>query len=552
MLSDIEIARKVTPLPLSEVAQKAGIPDHAVLPYGKGKAKIDTTALPNNKTGKLVLVTAVSPTPAGEGKTTTSIGLHDALCAQGIRSLLCLREPSMGPVFGVKGGATGGGYAQIIPMEDINLAFTGDFPAIAAANNLLAAMIDNHIQHGNELRLDLRQIWWKRAIDMNDRTLRQITVGLGGKANGFTREDGFDIVAASEIMAVLCLATDLSDLRTRLGNMVVGLDLDGKMVTAEQLGAVGAMTAILKDAFEPNLVQTLEGNPVLVHGGPFANIAHGCSSLRATKAALQSADVVITEAGFGADLGAEKFYDIKCRLGGFAPQAVVLVATIRSVKYNAGVALKDLNTPDVAALEKGIANILRHIDNLKNVLGARVVVALNRFPSDTDEEVQALQNLLPVPVISATHFSQGGAGATDLATAVLTEIKDTPQLEPQFVYPLDASYPEKVEAIVTKIYRGKAVTWEVSARNKIKLILEAGYTHLPICIAKTQSSFSQDPKALGAPTDHTLHIREVRLSAGAGFIVLVAGAMMTMPGLPAKPAAFNIDVDETGNIQGIS
>ncbi|OKL46494.1 formate--tetrahydrofolate ligase [Boudabousia liubingyangii] len=554
MLTDLEIARAAEEKAQSiiELAEKLGLPTQELEPYGYNKAKVKPAALKESSNkGKLVLVTAVSPTPAGEGKTTTSVGLADAINARGTSAALSLREPSMGPVFGIKGGAAGGGYAQVIPMEDINLAFTGDFPAIAAANNLLAALIDNHLHQGNELRIDARQIWWRRVMDMNDRALRQITVGQGGPLNGFLREDGFDIVSASEIMAIVCLASDFSDLKERLGNIVIGLNLDKQPVTARELGAVGAMAVILKDVMKPNLVQTLEGNPAFVHGGPFANIAHGCSSLVATRAALSVADVAITEAGFGADLGAEKFFDILCRQGDLKPEVTVLVATIRSIKYQAGVPVKELNNPAPEKLAEGIVNINRHLENLKDVFGTRVVVALNRFPSDTDEEVATVQQLLDCPVVPATHFAEGSQGALELADAVLGLLAE-PAPEVSFAYDLADDYQQKAKQVAQRVYHADSVSFAPSALRRLKQIEEAGYTGLPICVAKTQYSFSTDPKALGAPEGHELQIRQVRLSAGAGFVVLVAGDMMTMPGLSAKPAALGMDIDDEGVISGLS
>ncbi|AOZ72764.1 formate--tetrahydrofolate ligase [Boudabousia tangfeifanii] len=551
MLSDIEIARQCKMREIDEVAKDLSLAATEVEPYGRYKAKVNVGKLSQERQGKVVLVTAVSPTPAGEGKTTTSVGLADALALRGKKAMLCLREPSMGPVFGMKGGAAGGGYAQVVPMEDINLNFTGDFAAIALAHNLLAAMIDNHLHHGNELRLDARQIWWKRVVDMNDRALRQISVGLGGPLNGFVREDGFDIVAASEIMAIVCLASDLADLRSRLGKIVVGLDLDKNPVTCEQIGAAGAMAVILKDVLGPNLVQTLEGNPAFVHGGPFANIAHGCSTLTATHAAQKLADIVVTEAGFGADLGAEKFFDIKCRAGQIQPTAVVCVATIRSIKYNAGVARPDLDQPNIEAVQAGAVNLLRHVENLQEVFGQQVLVALNRFAADTDEEIAALRELVPVPVVVSTHFANGGEGALELADAVL-EMLEAPTPELRHAYELTDSYEQKALDLAKRVYRASEVTWSPGAKRRLGIIAAAGYENLPICVAKNQYSFSADPKALGAPSGHTLHIREVRLSAGAGFIVLVAGDMMTMPGLPKQPAALGMEVDADGNIIGLS
>ncbi|MBV7364003.1 formate--tetrahydrofolate ligase [Actinomycetaceae bacterium TAE3-ERU4] len=553
-MTDLQIAREANTRPITEIAAKLGIEDSNLELYGPYKAKISAGENLSEKTGRLVLVTAVSPTPAGEGKTTTSVGLCDALNLEGVKASLSLREPSMGPVFGIKGGAAGGGYAQVIPMEDINLAFTGDFAAIAQSHNLLSAMIDNHLHQGNSLNLDARQIWWRRVMDMNDRALRQITVGLGGATNGFLREDGFDIVSASEIMAIICLSRNLMDLRSRLGKIVIGLNLDGVPVTAEDIGAAGAMAVILRDAIKPNLVQTLEGNPAFIHGGPFANIAHGCSSLAATSLAMELSDVVVTEAGFGADLGAEKFFDILCQASGLRPALSVLVATVRSVKYNSGVAVSDLNTPNIDAVRSGCANLLRHIENLENVFGVRTVVALNRFPSDTPEELECLRNILNVPCVSATHFSQGGEGARELAKVVKENLLKHPSSEKEvtFAYDLADTYEEKAYKVATSIYRAGTVTWSPGARRRLAKIEEAGYVGLPICIAKTQYSFSSNPRALGAPVGHELQIREVRLSAGAGFVVLVAGEMMTMPGLSKNPAALGMDIDENGQIIGLS
>ena len=501
--------------------------------------------------GKLVLVTAINPTPAGEGKTTTSVGLADALNKLGKNTMVCLREPSLGPVFGVKGGAAGGGYAQVVPMEDINLHFTGDFHAIGAANNLLAALLDNHIQQGNVLGIDPRKIVWKRAVDMNDRQLRHIIDGLGGKASGVPREDGFEITVASEVMAVLCLATGLADLKERLGKMVVAYTYDDKPVTAHDLKAEGAMTALLKDAISPNLVQTLEHTPAFVHGGPFANIAHGCNSVMATKLSLSLADYVITEAGFGADLGAEKFLDIKCRYAGIAPSACVLVATVRALKSHGGVAKADLNQPNLEAVKAGASNLIRHIDNLKNGFGLPVVVAINAFPTDTPEEQAYVEQVCAeqgVPCVLSEVFAKGGEGGKALAEKVLEVMEDRPI---QYVYPLEMPLKQKVEAIAKKIYRADGVNFSAAASKTLAELTELGYGDLPVCIAKTQYSFSDNAKLTGAPTGFTMEVREVRLAAGAGFVVVICGNIMTMPGLPKKPAAVNIDVDAEGKITGL-
>ena len=556
--SDIEIAEAAEITPITKLAQeRLGLPAEALIPYGHTKAKVDLAhirSLADEPEGTLILVTAISPTPAGEGKTTTSVGLADALSRTGKKSMVALREPSMGPVFGIKGGAAGGGYAQVVPMTDINLNFTGDFASIAAANNLLSALIDNHIHHGNALGIDPRTITWKRVVDLNDRALRDIVVSLGGVANGFPREDGFDIVVASEVMAIFCLATSLADLKERLGNIVIGYTRDKKPVTARDLKANGAMTVILRDALAPNLVQTLEHTPAMIHGGPFANIAHGCNSVMATRTALKLADYVVTEAGFGADLGAEKFIDIKCRTSGLRPSAVVVVATIRALKYHGGVALADLKTEDVDALTRGMENLRKHLRNVKDVYGLPPVVAINRFPTDTDAEVAALIDLVRAEgarAYEATHFSDGGAGAEALAHGVLEAI-EAGEGEMQFVYADELSLADKAEAIATKVYGAAAVTFDSKAAKRLAQIEADGYSGLPVCMAKTQSSFSTDATRRGAPTGHTVNIREVRLAAGAGFVVMVTGDIMTMPGLPKVPASDHIDIDENGNIVGLS
>ena len=556
--SDIEIAEAAEITPITKLAQeRLGLPAEALIPYGHTKAKVDLAhirSLADEPEGTLILVTAISPTPAGEGKTTTSVGLADALSRIGKKSMVALREPSMGPVFGIKGGAAGGGYAQVVPMTDINLNFTGDFASIAAANNLLSALIDNHIHHGNALGIDPRTITWKRVVDLNDRALRDIVVSLGGVANGFPREDGFDIVVASEVMAIFCLATSLADLKERLGNIVIGYTRDKKPVTARDLKANGSMTVILRDALAPNLVQTLEHTPAMIHGGPFANIAHGCNSVMATRTALKLADYVVTEAGFGADLGAEKFIDIKCRTSGLRPSAVVVVATIRALKYHGGVALADLKTEDVDALTRGMENLRKHLRNVKDVYGLPPVVAINRFPTDTDAEIAALIELVRAEgarAYEATHFSDGGAGAEALAHGVLEAI-EAGEGEMQFVYADELSLADKAEAIATKVYGAAGVTFDSKAAKRLAQIEADGYSGLPVCMAKTQSSFSTDATRRGAPTGHTVNIREVRLAAGAGFVVMVTGDIMTMPGLPKVPASDHIDIDENGNIVGLS
>ena len=559
MLSDIEIANGATLRPIREVAAEAlGVAERDLLLYGRFKAKVDLASLASlvdRPLGRLVLVTAMSPTPAGEGKTTTAVGLTDALHGLGRRTVVCLREPSMGPVFGIKGGAAGGGYSQVMPMTDINLHFTGDFAAIAAANNLLAALIDNHVHHGNELDIDVRSVTWKRVVDMNDRALREVVVGLGGRLNGYPREDGFDIVVASELMAIFCLTESWSDLKRRIGDIVIGYSRAGKPVTARDLGAAGAMAALLRDALAPNLVQTLEGAPAFVHGGPFANIAHGCSSVLATRSALRLADLVVTEAGFGADLGAEKFVDIKCRMSGLRPDVAVVVATVRALKYHGGVALADLGEEDVGAIEAGMVNLRRHLDNLREVFGMPCVVAVNRFPTDTDVEVATVVELAEsagVSAFPATNVVDGGVGAQDLAKGVLQALDEPSPYTFSFTYPDDLSLPAKVEAIATRLYGAGAVTWEAKARRRLLSIERDGYGSLPVCVAKTQYSFSTDPTLLGAPTGHELRVREVRLSAGAGFVVVVCGDMMTMPGLPTEPSASRIDLADDGTILGLS
>ena len=556
--SDIEIADAAEMTPILELAHaKLGLDPESLTPYGHTKAKVSLAqvkALADQPDGTLILVTAISPTPAGEGKTTTSVGLADALQRIGKKSMVALREPSMGPVFGMKGGAAGGGYAQVVPMTDINLNFTGDFASIAAANNLLAALIDNHIHHGNALGIDPRTISWKRVVDLNDRALRHIVAALGGVPNGFPREDGFDIVVASEVMAIFCLATSLADLKERLGNIVIGYTRDKQPVTARDLKANGAMTVILRDAFAPNLVQTLEHTPAMIHGGPFANIAHGCNSVVATRTALKLADYVVTEAGFGADLGAEKFIDIKCRTSGLRPSAVVVVATIRALKYHGGVAIPDLKHEDVDALTRGMENLRKHLRNVKDVYGLPPVVAINRFPTDTDAEIAALITLVEAEgarAYEATHFSNGSAGAEALAHGVLEAIESA-EGEMQFVYADDLPLAEKAAAIATKVYGASGVTFDSKAAKRLAAIEAEGYGHLPVCMAKTQSSFSTDPTLRGAPTGHTVNVREVRLAAGAGFVVMVTGDIMTMPGLPKVPASDHIDVDEDGNIVGLS
>lgn len=559
MLSDFEIANSAELLPITQVAQdELGIDPVHVVPYGHHKAKIDLRylqSLEDRPLGKLILMTAMSPTPAGEGKTTTTVGLADALRGLGLKTMACLREPSMGPVFGMKGGAAGGGWSQVVPMTDINLHFTGDFAAIAAANNLLAALMDNHIHHGNALGIDGRSVDWKRVLDLNDRALRDVVVGLGGPANGYPREDGFDIVVASELMAIFCLTESWADLKRRIGDIVVGHTREKRPVTARELKADGAMAVLMRDALAPNLVQTLEHTPAFVHGGPFANIAHGCSSVIATRAALRLADYVVTEAGFGADLGAEKFVDIKCRKSGLRPDAAVLVATVRALKFHGGVDVPDLDREDLGAVERGMENLERHLRNVREVYGIPCVVALNRFPTDTDTEVATVVELvdgLGVRAHPATHFVDGGTGATDLAKGVLDLLENTDPSMFSFTYPDGLPLKEKAETLAHRLYGASSVTWDGRATQRLDRLEADGYGGLPICIAKTQYSFSTDATLRGAPTGHNLHVREVRLCAGAGFVVLVCGDVMTMPGLPATPAASRIDLLDDGTIVGLS
>lgn len=552
--SDIEIAQHATLRPIGEIAAKLGIPVASIENYGHYKAKIALDyieTLKDKPAGKLILVTALSPTPAGEGKTTTTVGLGDALNKIGKKAVICLREPSLGPVFGMKGGAAGGGYAQVVPMEDINLHFTGDFSAIGLAHNLLSALIDNHIHHGNELGFDVRRITWKRVMDMNDRALREITVGLGGVGNGFPRQDGFDIVVASEVMAIFCLAKNLADLKQRLGNIVVGHRRDLSPIRAADLNAHGAMTVLLKDALKPNLVQTLENNPAFIHGGPFANIAHGCNSVLATTTALKLADYVVTEAGFGADLGAEKFIDIKCRKSGLRPAAVVIVATIRALKYHGGADLKQISQENLAALERGIANLERHVNNVRNQYGLSCVVAVNHFTADTVAEHALLANkiaALDVPLVLARHWAEGGAGATEVARKVVELAEKSSNF--RFVYEETLTLWDKVKAVAIKIYGAVDISADSKIRAQLKQ-LQVHYGHYPVCIAKTQYSFSTDPAVRGAPNGHIVNIREVRLAAGAEFIVVVCGDVMTMPGLPKIPSADKIDIDAQGRVVGL-
>ena len=552
--SDIEIAQETPMLPITEIAKVAGVDDKYLEQYGKYKAKVDYNILNDVKRpdGKLVLVTAINPTPAGEGKTTTTVGLADGMKKLGKNVLVALREPSLGPVFGVKGGAAGGGYAQVVPMEDINLHFTGDFHAIGAANNLLAAMLDNHIYQGNKLGIDPRRITWRRCVDMNDRQLRFVVDGLGGRVNGTPREDGYDITVASEIMAVLCLASDITDLKARLGRIIVGYTYDEKPVTAADLNAQGAMAALLKDALKPNLVQTLEHTPAFVHGGPFANIAHGCNSVTATKIARRLSDYTITEAGFGADLGAEKFLDIKCRMAGLTPSAVVVVATVRALKYNGGVPKADLGQENLEALEKGLPNLLKHVSNITNVYKLPCVVAINRFPLDTEAELKLVETKcreLGVNVALSEVWAKGGEGGIELAKEVIRLCEQPNDFT--FAYDLDMSIKEKIEAIVTKIYGGKDVLFTANAEKQIKTLTELGFDKMPVCMAKTQYSLTDDATKLGAPTGFTVTVRNIKVSAGAGFLVALTGEIMTMPGLPKVPAAERIDVDETGKISGL-
>jgi len=555
-MSDIEIAQQAKMQRIVKVAERLGIPEEHLDPYGHYKAKISleyVDSLAKKKDGKLILVTAITPTPAGEGKTTTTVGLGDALNRIGKKTIICLREPSLGPVFGMKGGAAGGGYAQVVPMEDINLHFTGDFNAIGLANNLLAAAIDNHINHGNELGIDVRRIQWRRVVDMNDRALRDIVIALGGTANGYPRQDGFDIVVASEVMAIFCLATSLKDLKERLGNIVVGYTRDQKPVRARDLKVHGAMTVLLKEALKPNLVQTLENNPAFIHGGPFANIAHGCNSVIATKAALKLADYCVTEAGFGADLGAEKFIDIKCRKAGLKPDAVVIVATIRALKHHGGVERADYNKENLAALEKGIANLQRHVNNVRNHYGLPCVVSINRFNFDTAAEIDLLKKKMAhqeAPVVLATHWADGGKGAEEVARSVV-ELIDKVPADFKFVYEDALPLWDKMKAIATKIYGAADITADSKVRTQIKKLQDDGYGHYPICVAKTQYSFSADAALRGAPSGYNVNIREVRLAAGAEFIVMICGDIMTMPGLPKVPSAEKIDLTEDGRVVGL-
>ena len=556
MLSDIEIAQKAPIRPIAEIAKNAGVDEKYLELYGKYKAKLDLALLSDKKEekdAKLILVTAITPTPAGEGKTTTTIGLADGLRRIGKKAAVALREPSLGPVFGIKGGAAGGGYAQVIPMEDINLHFTGDFHAIGAANNLLAAMLDNHIQQGNSLNIDPRKITWKRCVDMNDRQLRSIVDGLGGKVNGTPREDGFDITVASEVMAVLCLASSISDLKERLSRIIVGYTYDDKPVTCGDLKAQGAMTALLKDALKPNLVQTLEGTPAFVHGGPFANIAHGCNSVLATKTAMKMSDYAVTEAGFGADLGAEKFLDIKCRMADLHPSAVVIVATVRALKMHGGRKKTELAAEDLGALERGIPNLLRHVKNIREVFGLPCVVAVNRFPTDTEKELSFIIEKckkLSVNTVLSEVWAKGGEGGIDLAKEVVRLCEEE---KPNFTYAydLEGTIKERIETLVKKVYGGDGVSFLPATEKQIAQLSDLGFSHLPICMAKTQYSFSDDPTKLGAPDDFTVTVKNVRVSAGAGFLVVLTGDIMTMPGLPKVPAAEKIDVDENGNIVGL-
>ncbi|MDD6539905.1 MAG: formate--tetrahydrofolate ligase [Firmicutes bacterium] len=553
--TDIQIAQEVEMKKITEIASTAGVDEKYLEMYGNYKAKIDYSLLKDNEDkedGKLILVTAITPTPAGEGKTTTSVGLTDGMRKIGKNAIVALREPSLGPVFGIKGGAAGGGYAQVVPMEDINLHFTGDFHAIGAANNLLAAMLDNHIQQGNELGIDVKQITWKRVVDMNDRQLRHVIDGLGGKMQGVPREDGFDITVASEIMAVLCLASDITDLKARLARIIVAYTYDGKPVTAADLNAQGAMAALLKDALKPNIVQTLEGTPAIIHGGPFANIAHGCNSITATRIAMKLADYTITEAGFAADLGAEKFLDIKCRMAGINPSAVVIVATVRALKYHGGVAKADLNNENLEALEKGLPNLLQHVSNIRNVFGLPCVVAINAFPTDTRAEldlVEARCNELGVNVALSEVWAKGGEGGTALAEEVVRLCEEPNEF--RYSYQLEGTIEDKLNAICTKIYHADGVELTANARKQAAQLEELGFGHLPICMAKTQYSFSDNPSLLGAPSGFTVTVKNLKVSAGAGFIVALTGDIMTMPGLPKKPAAEKIDVDENGKITGL-
>jgi formate--tetrahydrofolate ligase len=558
MKTDIQIAQEVTLKPIQEIADTIGIKEDYLVPYGKYKAKIDYRIqgeVKDKKDGKLILVTSINPTPAGEGKTTMTIGLGDALRKLGHKASIALREPSLGPVFGIKGGATGGGQAQVLPMEEINLHFTGDIHAIGAANNLLAALVDNHIFHGNSLNIDPRRINWKRAIDMNDRQLRYITDGLGGQKNGVPREDGFNITVASEIMAIFCLATDLEDLKKRLKGIIIGYTYDDKPVTAGQLKAEGAMVALLKDAFQPNLVQTIEGTPALIHGGPFANIAHGCNSLVATKLALKLSDYVVTEAGFGADLGAEKFIDIKCRVGDLKPSVAVIVATIRALKYNGGITIDRLSEPNIEALDKGFANLKKHIENIRDVFSLPALVAINYFPTDSLEEIDYLTQKcakLKVKAILSKAWEKGSEGSLDLAREVVSLVNhERANNSFSYCYEDDLSLKEKIQEIVVRVYGGSKVVYKPEAERELKKIEELGFAKLPVCMAKTQYSLSDDPKKLGSPKDFTITVNSIRVSAGAGFVVAITGDIMTMPGLPKKPVAESIDVDREGIIRGL-
>ena len=557
MTTDIAIAQSAKMLRIAQVAQKLGIEEEYMEPYGHWKAKISLEFLDTLKdrpNGKLVLVTAINPTPAGEGKTTTTVGLGDALNRVGKQTIICLREPSLGPVFGMKGGAAGGGYSQVVPMEDINLHFTGDINAVALANNLLAALIDNHVFHGNELGIDVRRIVWRRVIDMNDRSLRDIAIGLGGPGNGFPRNDGFDIAVASEVMAIFCLATGMEDLKDRLGRIVVAYTRDRKPILAKDLNAQGAMTALLRDAIKPNVVQTLENNAAFIHGGPFANIAHGCNSVIATSSALKLAEYVVTEGGFGADLGAEKFVDIKCRKSGIRPDCAVVVTTVRGLKYHGGVDLADLGKENLAALEKGMANLERHVYNVRTHYGLPCIVAINHFTLDTAAEIKMLRDKMATqgaPVVVSRHWAEGSRGAEDLAKAVINMVETTPS-NFKFVYEDSATLMEKITAIATKLYGAKEVTADTAVLNQIKQLEQDGYGHFPVCVAKTQYSFSSDPQLRGAPSGHTLNIREVRLAAGAEYVVMICGDVMTMPGLPKVPSSTSMDVDADGRITGLS
>jgi len=554
-MSDIEIARNASTQPIAEIAAKLNIPDAALIPYGRTKAKIDPdhiASLSDKPDGKLILVTAITPTPAGEGKTTTSVGLADGLNRIGKNALVCLREPSLGPCFGMKGGAAGGGYAQVVPMEDINLHFTGDFHAIGAAHNLLSALIDNHIHWGNSLEIDARRIAWRRVADMNDRALRSINCGLGGPGNGFPRQEGYDITVASEVMAIFCLATDLDDLKARLNKIVIGYTREHKPVHASEILGTGAMTVLLKDALAPNLVQTLENNPAIIHGGPFANIAHGCNSVIATKAGLKMADYVVTEAGFGADLGAEKFFDIKCRAADLKPDAAVIVATTRALKMHGGVSKEDLDREDLTALEDGCCNLVRHIENVK-AFGVPVVVGINRFTSDTDAEIALIKEIAlanGVKAIECTHWADGGAGTEELAHEVVALV-DSGHANFAPLYPDNMPIWDKIKTVATRLYRADDIIADKKIRDQIRNLQDSSYGHFPVCIAKTQYSFSTDPNLKGAPSNHVVAIREVRLSAGAGFIVVVCGDIMTMPGLPRVPAANSIDMDTNGDVVGL-